>query len=96
MHEHAPVGGMVVTRIKLRDLRRDYFVARSGGNRELLMEPFCWCGSALEQDYFCTECDHQCRVTLIACADPGALSIAQTLVRTNAEFAKFEAATLGA
>ena len=97
MHERAPeMNGMVVTRVKLRDLRRDYFLARSDGGRELLMEPYCWCGSALEQDYFCTECDHECRVTLIACADPGALSIAQALVRMNADFHDFEAATLGA
>jgi hypothetical protein len=97
MYESAPeTNGMVVTRTKLRDLKRDYFLARSGGGGELLMEPFCWCGSALEQDYFCTECDHKCRVTLIACADPRALSIAQALVRTNADFHNCEAATLGA
>jgi len=90
------MNGMVVTRTTLRDLKRDYFLARSGGSEELLMEPYCWCGSALEQDYFCTECNHKCRVTMIACADARALSIAQALVRTNADFHKFEAATLGA
>ncbi len=97
MHEPAlEASGMVVTRTKLRDLRRDYFLARSGEGAELVMEPYCWCGNALEQDYFCTECDHKCRVTMIACADPRALSIAQALVRTNADFRAFEAATLGA
>jgi hypothetical protein len=97
MHESPPeANGAVVTRTKLRDSKRDYFVARSGEGDELLMEPYCWCGRALEYDYFCTECSHKCRVTLIACADPRALSIAQALVRTNADFHNFEAATLGA
>jgi hypothetical protein len=75
--------------------KRDYFLARSGDGNELLMEPYCWCGSALEQDYACPECNHQCRVTIIACADPGALSIAQELVRTNVDFRNFEVAMLG-
>ncbi len=86
----------VVTGTLLRSRKRDYFLARSGGRNELVMEPFCWCGRALEQDYSCTECGHQCRVTLIACADPVALSIARELVRTNVDFRTFEVATLGA
>ncbi len=87
---------MVITLTKLRELKRDYFLARSGEGKELLMEPFCWCGSALEQDYHCTECGHKCWVALIVCADPGALSIAQELLRTNVDFHNFEIATLGA
>ncbi len=86
---------MIVTRTELRDRKRDYFLARSGDGDELLMEPFCWCGSALEQDYYCTECDHKCYVTLIVCADPGALAIAQELLQTNVDFHNFEVATLG-
>ncbi len=86
---------MILTRTDLKERRSDFFLARSGEGHELSMEPFCWCGSPLEQDYYCTECDHKCRITLIACADPGALALAQELLRTNVDFHNFEVVTLG-
>jgi hypothetical protein len=83
---------MGITTSGLKDRKRDYFLARSQGE-ELEMEPFCWCGKALEQDYFCTDCNHKCNVTLIVCADAGALALAQKLA-SSPDFHKFEVETL--
>jgi hypothetical protein len=81
--------------IALRDLehrKRDYFLARSQGE-ELLMEPFCYCGKTLEQDYFCAACNHKCHLTLIVCDDPGALALARKLA-SSPDFHKFEVEAL--
>lgn len=86
---------MKLTRKQIRELQRDYFLARSGEGDELVMEPFCWCGAALEPEYECAACNHKCRVTLVLCTDPGALAIAKRLVETSADFRQFEVAALG-
>ncbi len=83
---------MGVTLSALKERKRDYFVARSQGE-ELEMEPFCWCGRPLDQDYFCTDCNHKCNITLIVCGDPGALSLARKLA-SSPDFHKFEVETL--
>jgi len=79
---------MAITLSQLRDRKRDYFLARSEGE-ELQMEPRCYCGKTLEQDYFCTDCNHKCQVTFILCEDPGALALAQKLAGSP-DFHKFE------
>lgn len=95
MSERTPETNAVVTRTLLRTMKRDHFIARSGGDRELVMEPYCWCGRELGPEYFCTECGHTCQIMLIACADAGALATTKELVRTNADFRNFDIATLG-
>ncbi len=79
---------MPVTLRDLKEQKRDYFLARSEGE-ELVMEPFCYCGVTLEQDYFCPACRHKCLVTFIACQDPGALRLARKLAGSP-DFHKFE------
>jgi hypothetical protein len=86
---------MAITRDELRTRRRDYFVARVEAG-ELLMEPFCWCGQALDDRYSCAVCNHKCECTFVACADPGALAAMEKLVRGTPEFGKFELAPLEA
>jgi hypothetical protein len=83
---------MGVTVSELKDRKRDYFLARSGGE-ELDMEPFCFCGKALEQDYFCPDCNHKCNLTLIVCDDAQALALAQKLA-SSPDFHKFEVEAL--
>ncbi len=83
---------MGTTLSKLRNQKRDYFLARSEGE-ELQMEPRCYCGRTLEQDYFCPDCNHKCLVTFILCADAGALALAQKLA-DSPDFHKFEVAAL--
>jgi len=83
---------MGITVRELEDRKRDYFLARSSGE-DLEMEPFCCCGKALEQDYFCTDCNHKCNLTLIVCEDAGALALAKKLA-SSPDFHKFEVETL--
>ena len=85
---------MAITKDELKNLKRDYFVAHSE-NGELMMEPHCYCGSALENEYYCKGCNHQCNCTFIACDDPEALAMVERLLRGNPDFQKFEVATLG-
>jgi hypothetical protein len=84
---------MAMTVGELKERKRDYFLARSQDD-ELVMEPFCYCGKTLEQEYFCTDCNHKCHVTLIVCDDPGALALAQKLLAGSPDFHKFEVETL--
>ena len=79
---------MGISKAKLKERQRDYFLARSQGE-ELEMEPYCWCGKPLEQDYFCADCNHKCNLTLIACADLKALELAEKLA-SSPDFHKFE------
>ncbi len=84
---------MGITRDELRARKRDYFVARVEDG-ELLMEPFCYCGNPLDDQYYCKPCEHQCSCTFVACADPGATAMMETLVRSRVDFGKFEIAPL--
>ena len=84
---------MATSRDELRNQKRDYFIARSE-NGELIMEPHCYCGSVLEAEYYCNECNHKCSCTFIACADPEAFSLAEKLIHGTDDFGKFEAAEL--
>ncbi len=85
---------MAITRDELKARKRDYFVA-SVEDGELAMEPFCYCGNALDEQYACAVCNHKCDITFVACADAGALAMMQTLVRSRpADFGKFECAPL--
>ncbi len=84
---------MAMTLDELKRGKRDYFLARRE-NDELAMEPFCYCGNVLEADYYCKECDHKCMCTFIACMDPQALAMVESLVHGNPDFAKFEFSAL--
>jgi hypothetical protein len=83
---------MGVTPRILKDRKRDYFLARSEGE-ELQMEPFCYCGRTLEQDYFCPDCNHKCHLTFILCEDHRTLELARKLA-DSPDFHKFEVDTL--
>lgn len=74
--------------IKLEDLRtsqQDYYLASWEGN-QLVMEPFCSCGNALDEDYFCKKCDRKCDCTFIACYDPQSLSVVGKMINGNPSF----------
>ncbi len=83
----------MITLDELKGRKRDYFLAR-GVNGELAMEPFCYCGSVLEEDYYCKECDHKCMCTFIVCSDPQALAMVESLVQGSSDFRKFEFSAL--
>jgi hypothetical protein len=69
---------------------RDYFIAHfeDGG---LVMEPYCSCGEALNEDYFCTVCGRQCTCIEVRCKDREAFDLMETLIRENPRFKNFRA-----
>lgn len=82
--------------VSLEDLKcklLDYYYAH-WENGELIIEPFCACGNALDEDYFCKECSRECDCRFIACEDPQALNTVEKLVHGNPGFKNFRASLL--
>ncbi len=84
---------MAVTSDTLKAAKQDYLLARYEED-ELVMEPTCFCGKALEEDYFCKECNRECDCTFIACEDAQALSLVEKLVHGNPTFKNFKVSLL--
>ena len=85
---------MPVSLETLKAHEKDYLLAywENGG---LVMEPHCFCGAALEEDYFCGKCSRKCKCKFIACQDPQALTVVQKLLCGNPNFRDYEASLLG-
>ncbi len=86
---------MGITLDELSRLKKDYFLAR-WENDELIMEPHCFRGHALDDEYQCGECDRRCRCTFIACQDSEALARVERLLRGNPDFHQFQVSSLHA
>lgn len=86
---------MPVTFETLKTNQQDYLLAyREAG--ELVMEPYCHCGNALEEDFHCNRCARSCDCTFIACRGPDALSVVEKLIHSNPNFRNYQAALLDA
>jgi hypothetical protein len=82
--------------IILDDLRAreiDYLFA-SIEEGELVLEPFCSCGSALDENYHCAKCGKVCDCKFVACSGPQALGIVEKLIAGNPRFRNFKASLL--
>ncbi|SFM96970.1 hypothetical protein [Thermodesulforhabdus norvegica] len=80
-------------RIKLKEIRRkgrDYFLA-SWQEGELVLEPHCFCGQELEEDYVCPVCERSCNITCFVCKDPQALAVVEKFIFGHPQFRDFEA-----
>ncbi len=84
---------MPVTFELLKSRKQDYLLAQ-WQNGELVLEPFCFCGNALDEDYSCNSCGHECDCTFVACKDPEALSIVERLIQSNPNFKNYNASLL--
>lgn len=83
--------------IKLEDLkndRQDYFIVH-WENDQLVMEPHCYCGNELEEDFYCADCDRKCDCTFLACRDGQALSLAEKLIHGEPTFKNFKVSLIG-
>ena len=58
---------------------------------ELVLEPYCSCGTQLDETYFCDECKRHCHPTDILCEDEGTLKMVDQYIRTSPKFRKFKA-----
>lgn len=82
--------------VSLEDLKSqllDYYWAH-WENGELVMEPSCACGRALEEDYFCKDCSRECDCRFIACEDPEVLHAVEKLIHGNPNFKNYRASLL--
>ena len=82
--------------ISLHDLELrviDYLLA-SVEDGQLVLEPFCSCGSALDEDYHCSRCGKACECKFVACSNAQALGIVEKLISGNPGFRGFETALL--
>ena len=84
---------MAITLEDLAARGQDYLLAY-WENGELVMEPTCSCGNALEENFFCGKCNRECDCTFIACNDPQALAVAEKLVAGNPNFKNYRTALL--
>ena len=58
---------------------------------ELVLEPYCSCGTQLDETYFCDACKRHCHPTDILCEDEGTLKMVDQYIRTSPKFRKFKA-----
>ncbi len=84
---------MPITTDDLRSRAIDYLLA-STENGELILEPFCSCGSSLDENYHCEKCGRVCECKFVACSGAQALGIVEKLISGNPGFRNFEAALL--
>lgn len=71
----------------------DYFLA-SLEEGELVLEPYCACGEALAEQYYCEKCGRQCRCIEILCRDNRTLEYVTECVKSQPCFDKFSCALL--
>jgi hypothetical protein len=84
---------MATDRDTLKSRGIDYLLA-SIEDGQLVLEPMCSCGTVLEEDYHCPECDRDCKCRFVACIDPQALAIVEKLISGNPNFRNFEASLI--
>ncbi len=77
--------------LKLRAI--DYLLASTEGG-QLVLEPFCSCGAALDEGYYCSACGKVCECKFVACAGMQALGIVEKLISGSPGFRGFEASLL--
>ncbi|MGC9966339.1 MAG: hypothetical protein ABSE08_13125 [Syntrophobacteraceae bacterium] len=84
---------MPITLDDLKAREIDYLLA-SIEKGELVLEPFCSCGSALDENFHCAQCGKVCDCKFVACSGPQALGIVEKLVAGNPGFRNFKASLL--
>lgn len=84
---------MPITMDALKERAVDYLQA-SIEDGQLVIEPFCSCGSMLDENYQCPECNRKCDCKFVACEDPQALAIVEKLIAGNPSFRNFEASLI--
>jgi len=84
---------MAITLDDLKARAIDYLLA-STEEGQLVLEPFCSCGSALDEDYYCPGCGKVCDCKFVACTGTQALSIVEKLISGSPGFRGFETSLL--
>jgi hypothetical protein len=67
----------------------DYYEA-SLENGSLVMKPYCACGNALDEDYFCEKCNRKCHCNQIICDNEATLKRVKRYARQSSKFSAFK------
>ena len=68
----------------------DYYEAAIE-NGSLVMRPYCACGNALDEDYFCEKCNRRCHCNQIICDSEATLKLVKSHIRKSPKFSAFRA-----
>lgn len=56
----------------------------------LVMKPYCACGNALNEDYFCDKCNRRCNCRQIVCDNENTLKLVKNYIRKSSKFSAFK------
>ena len=73
----------------------DYYEAALE-NGALVMQPYCACGNALDEDYICEKCHRKCHCNQIICNDEATLELVKSYIRKSSQFSAFKVKLAGA
>jgi len=83
-----------MTMVKDKNPPRDYYEA-SLENGSLVMKPYCACGNALNEDYFCEKCHRKCHCNQIVCDNEATLKLVKRYIRKSSQFSAFKVKLAG-
>lgn len=78
----------------LRDHERDYYLGRWEDEGGLVLEPYCHCGSVLEENFVCPSCGRPCSCSYVVCEDARAFEAVEKLINGSPQFRDFETSLL--
>ncbi|MFZ2448447.1 MAG: hypothetical protein WAW37_18970 [Syntrophobacteraceae bacterium] len=84
---------MPITLDTLKSRGVDYLLA-SMEDGQLVLEPFCSCGNALDENYHCPQCQKVCECKFVACSGVQSMALVEKLLAGNPRFRGFEASLL--
>ncbi len=84
---------MSITMDDLKKEQRDHFIVK-WEDGQLVMEPHCFCGDELDEDFFCADCNRKCDCAFLACSDALSLSVAEKLIHGDPTFKNFKASLI--
>jgi hypothetical protein len=83
-----------MTQVLDKNSPRDYYEA-SLENGSLVMKPYCACGNALNEDYFCEKCHRKCHCNQIVCDNEATLKLVKRYIRKSSQFSAFKVKLAG-
>ena len=57
----------------------------------LVMKPYCACGNALNEDYFCEKCNRRCHCNQIVCDTEATMELVKRHIRKSPKLSEFRA-----
>ncbi|MBC2717585.1 MAG: hypothetical protein HF978_19960 [Desulfobacteraceae bacterium] len=80
--------------IEKEDLIRDHYKATLEKG-SLVMGPYCACGQALNEDYFCDKCNRECHCRQIVCDNEATLNMVKNYIKKSSQFSGFKVKLAG-